>query len=157
LGEEFVVRVFKGGKVTEGLLNKIEMAFRAYDPCLGCATHSLPGHLPLSVKIYDRNKQLVQEIGREDLLHPPRRMRRRAAGAAPHLLDGRPALLPHLRRSDLHPDRRRPEGDCDSHCLEQGDHPEYQAILQQVFGFLHYCHKILAAVRYRHYRKTATI
>ena len=35
--------LIKGGKVTEGLLNKIEMAFRAYDPCLGCATHSLPG------------------------------------------------------------------------------------------------------------------
>ena len=31
------------GKVTDGLLNKVEMAFRAYDPCLGCATHSLPG------------------------------------------------------------------------------------------------------------------
>jgi F420-non-reducing hydrogenase large subunit len=34
--------LIKGGKVTEGLLNKVEMAFRAYDPCLGCATHSLP-------------------------------------------------------------------------------------------------------------------
>ena len=39
--------LIKGGHVTEGLLNKVEMAFRAYDPCLGCATHSLPGHLPL--------------------------------------------------------------------------------------------------------------
>jgi F420-non-reducing hydrogenase large subunit len=38
------------------------MAFRAYDPCLGCATHSLPGHLPLSVKIYDSRRQLVQEL-----------------------------------------------------------------------------------------------
>jgi F420-non-reducing hydrogenase large subunit len=54
--------LIKGGHVTEGLLNKVEMAFRAYDPCLGCATHSLPGHLPLSVKIYDRRKQLVQEL-----------------------------------------------------------------------------------------------
>jgi len=34
--------LIKGGHVTEGLLNKVEMAFRAYDPCLGCATHSLP-------------------------------------------------------------------------------------------------------------------
>ena len=50
------------GQVTEGLLNQVEMAFRAYDPCLGCATHSLPGHLPLSVKIYDSQKQLVQEL-----------------------------------------------------------------------------------------------
>jgi len=54
--------LIKGGKVTEGLLNKVEMAFRAYDPCLGCATHSLPGHLPLSVKIYDSKRQLVQEL-----------------------------------------------------------------------------------------------
>jgi F420-non-reducing hydrogenase large subunit len=54
--------LIKGGHVTEGLLNKVEMAFRAYDPCLGCATHSLPGHLPLLVKIYDHRKQLVQEL-----------------------------------------------------------------------------------------------
>jgi F420-non-reducing hydrogenase large subunit len=54
--------LIKGGNVTEGLLNKVEMAFRAYDPCIGCATHSLPGHLPLSVKIYDSKRQLVQEL-----------------------------------------------------------------------------------------------
>ena len=33
----------QGQAVTEGLLNMVEMAFRAYDPCFGCATHSLPG------------------------------------------------------------------------------------------------------------------
>ena len=54
--------LIKGGNVTEGLLNKVEMAFRAYDPCLGCATHSLPGHTPMSVKIYGPDKQLVQEL-----------------------------------------------------------------------------------------------
>ncbi|MGC8990347.1 MAG: nickel-dependent hydrogenase large subunit, partial [Verrucomicrobiia bacterium] len=54
--------LIKGGKVTEGLLNKIEMAFRAYDPCLGCATHSLPGHLPISLRIFDHNRELVQEL-----------------------------------------------------------------------------------------------
>ena len=54
--------LIKGGNVTEGLLNKVEMAFRAYDPCLGCATHSLPGHLPLKVSIYDRQRELVQQI-----------------------------------------------------------------------------------------------
>jgi F420-non-reducing hydrogenase large subunit len=54
--------LIKGGNVTEGLLNKIEMAFRAYDPCLGCATHALPGHLPLSVKIYDSTRRLVREL-----------------------------------------------------------------------------------------------
>lgn len=54
-----------GGRVTEGLLNKIEMAFRAYDPCLGCATHALPGHLPLRVSIFDRQRQLVRELVQE--------------------------------------------------------------------------------------------
>jgi F420-non-reducing hydrogenase large subunit len=57
--------LIKGGNVTEGLLNKIEMAFRAYDPCLGCATHSLPGHTPLKVSIYDRHHQLVRELVQE--------------------------------------------------------------------------------------------
>jgi F420-non-reducing hydrogenase large subunit len=54
--------LIKNGNVTEGLLNKVEMAFRAYDPCLGCATHSLPGHLPLSVRIFNANRELVQEL-----------------------------------------------------------------------------------------------
>jgi F420-non-reducing hydrogenase large subunit len=40
-----------GGSVEQGLLNRIEMAFRAYDPCFGCATHSLPGEMPLEVTI----------------------------------------------------------------------------------------------------------
>jgi F420-non-reducing hydrogenase large subunit len=43
----------KGTVVTEGLLNMVEMAFRAYDPCLSCATHSLPGQMPLQVTIHD--------------------------------------------------------------------------------------------------------
>ncbi len=54
--------LIKGGNVSEGLLNKVEMAFRAYDPCLGCATHSLPGHLPLKVSIYGPDHQLVREM-----------------------------------------------------------------------------------------------
>ncbi len=37
------------GQVREGLLNMVEMAFRAYDPCFGCATHHLPGRMPLEV------------------------------------------------------------------------------------------------------------
>lgn len=43
----------KGTVVSEGLLNRVEMAFRAYDPCFGCATHSLPGQMPLEVTIRD--------------------------------------------------------------------------------------------------------
>jgi len=45
----------KGTVVTEGLLNTIEMAFRNYDPCMSCATHSLPGQMPLEVVIRDSN------------------------------------------------------------------------------------------------------
>src|SRR5208283_3825349 len=45
--EKAAKALIKGGEVREGLLNKVEMAFRAYDPCLGCATHTLPGHTPL--------------------------------------------------------------------------------------------------------------
>jgi F420-non-reducing hydrogenase large subunit len=52
------------GKVDDGLLNMIEMAFRAYDPCHGCATHSLPGEMPLIVSIRDVSGRIVQEIRR---------------------------------------------------------------------------------------------
>jgi F420-non-reducing hydrogenase large subunit len=54
--------LIKRGEVSEGLLNMIEMAFRAYDPCFGCASHSLPGHLPLRVCIFDHTRTLVREL-----------------------------------------------------------------------------------------------
>jgi F420-non-reducing hydrogenase large subunit len=54
--------LIKKGAVTEGLLNMVEMAFRAYDPCFGCATHALPGHLPLSVSIYTRDHKLLRHL-----------------------------------------------------------------------------------------------
>lgn len=52
----------KGTVVTEGLLNRVEMAFRPYDPCLGCATHSLPGEMPLVVTIHDAQGNVVKQI-----------------------------------------------------------------------------------------------
>jgi F420-non-reducing hydrogenase large subunit len=52
------------GKADDGILNMIEMAFRAYDPCHGCATHSLPGEMPLIVSIRDASGQIVQELRR---------------------------------------------------------------------------------------------
>jgi F420-non-reducing hydrogenase large subunit len=52
------------GEVTEGLLNKVEMAFRAYDPCHGCATHALPGQMPLVARLIDRAGNVVREIRR---------------------------------------------------------------------------------------------
>ena len=54
----------KGVPVTEGTLNKIEMAFRAYDPCLGCATHSLPGQMPLVVRVRDVDGTVLDEVRR---------------------------------------------------------------------------------------------
>lgn len=51
--------ITKGTVASEGLLNKIEMAFRAYDPCFGCATHSLPGQMPLQVTIRDVNGEPI--------------------------------------------------------------------------------------------------
>jgi F420-non-reducing hydrogenase large subunit len=38
------------------------MAFRAYDPCFGCATHSLPGQMPLEVTIRKANGEPVQVL-----------------------------------------------------------------------------------------------
>jgi F420-non-reducing hydrogenase large subunit len=54
----------KGTPVTDGILNMIEMGFRAYDPCFGCATHTLPGKMPLVVKIHDVSGEVIQEIKR---------------------------------------------------------------------------------------------
>jgi len=54
----------KGPEVKEGLLNMVEMAFRPYDPCLGCATHNLPGEMPLTVNIRDRHGSLIRSVQR---------------------------------------------------------------------------------------------
>jgi F420-non-reducing hydrogenase large subunit len=54
-----------GKPVSDAILNTIEMAFRAYDPCIACATHTLPGQMPLSVRVYNHEHELVQEIRRD--------------------------------------------------------------------------------------------
>ena len=54
----------KNVEISDGLLNKIEMAFRAYDPCFGCATHTLPGQMPLCVNIYNKQGELIQSKSR---------------------------------------------------------------------------------------------
>ncbi len=63
--EKAAKSVIKGGVVDDGILNQVEMAFRAYDPCHACATHSLPGHMPLEVRIMDSEGSLVKEIRRD--------------------------------------------------------------------------------------------
>jgi F420-non-reducing hydrogenase large subunit len=59
--------LIKKGKVNQGLLNMVEMAFRAYDPCFGCATHTLPGQMPLEVVLRtpdgDVWERLTQNMG----------------------------------------------------------------------------------------------
>ncbi len=54
--------ITKGTVITEGLLNTIEMAFRNYDPCMSCATHSLPGQMPLEVIIRDLDGNIVEKL-----------------------------------------------------------------------------------------------
>ena len=54
--------LIKKGNVTPGLLNMVEMAFRAYDPCFGCASHALPGFLPLRVSIFNRDHVLLDQF-----------------------------------------------------------------------------------------------
>jgi F420-non-reducing hydrogenase large subunit len=54
--------VIKKGDVSNKTLNMVEMAFRAYDPCFACATHTLPGGMPLEVKIYDHKKNLYKTL-----------------------------------------------------------------------------------------------
>ncbi len=52
----------KGGKYDQGLLNMVEMAIRAYDPCLSCATHDLDGHIPVEIKIVAHDGETVAVV-----------------------------------------------------------------------------------------------
>ena len=52
----------KGQIVSGGVLNRVEMAFRSYDPCLGCATHTLPGQMPLEVRIRDAQGNVLEVL-----------------------------------------------------------------------------------------------
>jgi F420-non-reducing hydrogenase large subunit len=56
--------LIKSGKCDQGILNQVEMAFRAYDPCFGCATHFAVGQMPMTVNVYDSNKNVVQTLKR---------------------------------------------------------------------------------------------
>jgi F420-non-reducing hydrogenase large subunit len=59
-------RLITAGRIVEeGLLNRIEMAFRLYDPCLSCATHALPGTMPLKVTIRDHAGVVLRELRRK--------------------------------------------------------------------------------------------
>ena len=62
--EKAAKALIKKGKVDDGLLNMVEMAFRAYDPCLACATHSLPGQMPLEIVIRNAAGEPVRTLRR---------------------------------------------------------------------------------------------
>jgi NAD-reducing hydrogenase large subunit len=52
-----------GHEITEGLLNHLEVAVRAYDPCLSCATHAL-GKMPLQVELFDADGALLDRLAK---------------------------------------------------------------------------------------------
>jgi len=60
--EKAAKSLIKKDNVPDGILNMIQMAFRAYDPCHACATHSLTGRMPLEVKVYDARGELVKQL-----------------------------------------------------------------------------------------------
>lgn len=57
---DLAAKQFMNGQpeITEPMMNAVEVAIRAYDPCLSCATHAL-GKMPLEFKIVDKNEKLV--------------------------------------------------------------------------------------------------
>jgi F420-non-reducing hydrogenase large subunit len=57
--------IHAGKVIEEGLLNRVEMAFRLYDPCLSCATHALPGSMPLIVNLRNGDGEIVRSFRRD--------------------------------------------------------------------------------------------
>jgi NAD-reducing hydrogenase large subunit len=52
-----------GNELTEPLLNQIEIAIRAYDPCLSCATHAM-GKMPLEISLINQNNELIDQLSK---------------------------------------------------------------------------------------------
>lgn len=52
-----------GPEITEGLLNRVEAAVRAHDPCLSCSTHAI-GQMPIIIEIFDAEDNLIKTISR---------------------------------------------------------------------------------------------
>jgi NAD-reducing hydrogenase large subunit len=59
----YVAKAMMTGKkeITEGMRNAVEVAIRAYDPCLSCATHAM-GKMPLALYLYDNNENLIDQF-----------------------------------------------------------------------------------------------
>jgi len=54
--------LIKEGNYDQGTLNRVEMAIRAYDPCLSCATHKLDGTLPIRIDIYGSDGKRIETL-----------------------------------------------------------------------------------------------
>jgi len=61
-GVNYVAKAnFTGQKeITEGMMNRVEMVIRAYDPCLSCATHAL-GKMPMEITLLDSNGDILDQ------------------------------------------------------------------------------------------------
>jgi NAD-reducing hydrogenase large subunit len=63
---QVALKYLDGNELTEGLLNHIEVAIRAFDPCLSCATHAL-GKMPLEVELWDAEGRVIDRLARSGL------------------------------------------------------------------------------------------
>ncbi len=54
--------LIKNGKYDQGTLNKVEMAIRAYDPCLSCATHKLDGSIAVKIEIRNARGEVIDTL-----------------------------------------------------------------------------------------------
>ena len=54
--------LIKDGVYDQGILNQVEMAIRAYDPCLSCATHELSDRIPVKIEIRDPDGEVVDTL-----------------------------------------------------------------------------------------------
>jgi NAD-reducing hydrogenase large subunit len=61
---DVVAKTYFNGKVEEGMLNRVEAAIRAYDPCLSCSTHAI-GQMPMVVEVVDREGKLLDTLRRD--------------------------------------------------------------------------------------------
>jgi NAD-reducing hydrogenase large subunit len=58
---QVATRYLAGKSLTEPLLQRIEVAIRAYDPCLSCATHAL-GKMPLQLELWDQQGKMIEQM-----------------------------------------------------------------------------------------------
>jgi NAD-reducing hydrogenase large subunit len=59
-----VAKTYIHGKIEEGMLNRVEAAIRAYDPCLSCSTHAV-GQMPIVVEIIEANGAIINTLRRD--------------------------------------------------------------------------------------------